>query len=78
MSYLAYGKAVTLDGSPARLVLGATTKLFVQNINLSVHSQSQKFQSHDGFSGSIKHNGEQIHLENLILKKAQDMNVWFG
>ena len=27
MSYLAHGKAVTLDGSPARLVLGATTKL---------------------------------------------------
>ena len=27
LSYLAYGKAVTLDGSPARLVLGATTKL---------------------------------------------------
>ena len=24
---LAYGKAVTLDSSPARLVLGATTKL---------------------------------------------------
>ena len=27
LSYLAFGKAVTLDCSPARLVLGATTKL---------------------------------------------------
>ena len=26
-SYLGYGKGVTLDGSPARLDLGATTKL---------------------------------------------------
>ena len=28
--YLAYGKAVTLDGSPARLVLVSTTKLIHQ------------------------------------------------
>ena len=27
LSYLAFGKAVSLDGSPARLILGATTKL---------------------------------------------------
>ena len=27
LSYLANGKAVTLDNSPAQLVLGATTKL---------------------------------------------------
>ena len=28
LSYLAYGEAVTLDGSPARLVVGDTTKLY--------------------------------------------------
>ena len=32
LSYLAYGKAVTLYGSPARLVLGATTKQKQKNL----------------------------------------------
>ena len=31
LSYLAYGKAVTLDSSPARLVLGASTKTTSQD-----------------------------------------------
>ena len=43
LSYLAYGKAVTLDGSPARHVLGATNKNGIIVLTKSKIKRSKDF-----------------------------------
>ena len=68
LSYLAYGKGVTLDGSPARLALGAATKV---NLPLNCfHNDSHFFNSPDIQRFSVEANPMQCP-ENLVLRQIK-------